>query len=216
MSKLSEERRKTEYEAIREYIGRATSGLGGIKNLTWRFLVANTVIASFIIWHKAEIGSGKCIIIISFGCLCFISVVIACHSFIKLKERRIELRELYNMFEFLVIVRPDYRVVVGSYDIGDWLFFISGITLPVFLLNIVYKIFYNEYFFELSIYYIMLVMLVYIFLVAWISYRLAKCVEKEREELLLNPEKAGEISAMWWKRTCSCLCRGRFARSVSE
>lgn len=216
MSKLSAGWSKTEDPAIREYIERATSGLGGIKNLTWRFLVANTAIASFLISHRSDARGIEGIIIITFGCLCAVSIFIACHSFVKLKERRIELRELYKMFQFMDVIRPDYRIIVGNYDLGDWIFLISGIALPLLLLNIIFRALYIERYSYCCVSAILMLSLIFVVCLATVSYGFAKCVEREREELLLHPEKTGEIPTEWWKGTRSCLWRGRFTKSDSK
>lgn len=126
-----------ENEAVREYMVRATSGIGDIKNLTWRFLVANTAIAAFVIAHRVDIKGAYIFVVISCFLLSGVSIFIACYSFIKLKERRVELRKLYSGFEFIKYVRPDY-LNVTRYDCGDWAFLISGIASPLLLFNIIY------------------------------------------------------------------------------
>ncbi len=129
-----------EYQAIREYMGRATSGLGDIKNLTWRFLVSNAAITAFIISYKNNVGGAEGIVLLSVMILSAGSIFIAIHSFVKLKERRMELRELYKTFKFLEDVRPDYKEEVGKHDSGDYFFLAAGVVLPVLLFLILYRI----------------------------------------------------------------------------
>lgn len=196
MSELDEPGRrwpKREDAAAREYLVRATSGIGDIKNLTWRFLVANVAISAFVISHNTEIMGAYCYVLVSMFLLCAISIFIACHSFIKLKDRRIELRELYKGFYFLDVIRPDYKTVGGQYDCGDWAFLVAGVALPLSLFNIIYAvisfhikigIYSAEYWWGGYEIWVMVVSVIIILIIFYMTYSCAKNAENKRDDLI--------------------------------
>ena len=125
----------------------------------------------------------------SIGC-----VFVACHSFVKLKDRRIELRELYKMFRFMDVIRPDYREVVGRYDRGDWFFLIAGISVPILVFDIVYNIISHDILVSIKALpfwvqrwgfaWVGTVSVLFALFALWAAWRSAKCVERERLEVL--------------------------------
>lgn len=129
-----------EKKALIEYMGRATAFLGEIKSLSWRFLVANVATASFIILNLDKTIGSEGVILFSFAVMCLSAIFISVHSFVKLKQRRIELREVYAELKFLDKVRPDYKDQTTRYDCGDVFFLFIGTAAPLLLFVVVYKI----------------------------------------------------------------------------